>query len=110
MGCEFVKYKIFYHLGDELSSKTRVKTGFLIISEENLYLTESNSHIKSINNIVRVELAKIPGGGHCIKIYCNDCILYISVIRFCLFGSFVLVNYHKTIEVYKKLERLLLGK
>ena len=80
-----MKYKIFYNLGDELSAKTKVKTGSLLISENNIYLTESNSDIKSLNNIVKAELTTIPGGGHCIKIYCSDVILFISVIRFCLF-------------------------
>lgn len=103
-----MKYKIFYHFGDELSTKTKVKTGSLLISENNIYLTESNSHIEELNNIVNVELTTIPGSGHCIKIYCQDYNIFVSVIRFCLFDSFVLVNYRKTMEVYKRLERLLI--
>lgn len=101
-----MKYKIFYHFGDELSTKTKVKTGSLLISENNIYLTESNSNIKELNNIVNVELSTIPGSGHCIKIYFDDFIIFISVIRFCLFESFVLVNYRKTMEVYKKLKNI----
>jgi hypothetical protein len=99
-----VKYKIFYHFGDELSTKTKVKNGFLLISENNIYLTESDSNTRKLDNIVNVDLTTIPGGGHCIKIYCSDFIIFISVIRFSMFESFVLVNYRKTMEVYKKLK------
>lgn len=99
-----MKYKIFYHFGDELSIKTKVKTGSLLISENNIFLTENNSNIKELDNIVDVELTTIPGSGHCIKICCQDYNLFVSVIRFSLFESFVLVNYRKTMEVYKKLK------
>jgi hypothetical protein len=99
-----MKYKVFYHFGNELSSKTKVKMGVLIISENDIYLKESNSNIMKLIDIKKTELITILGGGHCIKIYCLDFSVFISVIRFCLFGSFALVNYYKTMEVYKKLE------
>ena len=59
-----------------------------------------------LKDIKSVEMTRLHGSGRLIKIQTNEDTVFLTVVRFCLFDMFAVVNFFKTGKLYKILEKM----
>ena len=102
-------FRIIYHCGDELTLRTKVKSGRL--ADDNGILTIVPRHEQqtiALGAIRSVELFMMNGIGSCLKIRNGDSTIFISVVRFCIAGQFSVVNMLGTRKLKALLEARIL--
>lgn len=99
-------YKVIYHLGDSISLKTKVKNGRLKVTSYNIIISGKEAINISLKDIVCVELFRLNGLGRMIKLtLSNDGFLFVSVVRCLISGQFAIINFLKTGQLQKSLEK-----
>lgn len=99
-----MKYRIAYHMGNRLDVKTKVDSGILTVNSGCIEisgarpLTIPNSALRS------VELFRLHGLGRMVKMVYGDSMIFLTVVRFNLFGYFLLINFLKTGALYERLK------
>jgi hypothetical protein len=99
-----MSYKVLYHQGEEVGVKTRGKVGHLTFESGRLLIRGEPQVSIPIEALHSVELLRMHGTGRMLKITSAGETLFVSVIRFSLFGLFAVVNYFATGRLQKELE------
>lgn len=104
-----VKYKVFFHQGEELGLKTRVLGGWAWLDNDALYIESTEDGLLQIPlaSILSAHLFKLHGSCHVIQLELHKKKLFLSVIRFLIAGQFILVNLYKTRELHRRLRALI---
>lgn len=88
------RYKVFFHLGEELNIKTRVEKGWAWVDEKGLNVA-SGTETFTISGVSAVELFRLHGSTRVIRVEHSGGRLFLSVVRW-MVGQFAVVNFLKT--------------
>ncbi len=102
-----MNYKVIYHCGDEISIKTKTKSGRLDLTDKLLTISGKETLSISTEQIKRVELFRLHGLGRMLKIIHNEGVLFVTVVRFFLFDYFAVTNFFKTGKLHQELTALI---
>ncbi|MEX0793681.1 MAG: hypothetical protein WD045_11125 [Pirellulaceae bacterium] len=102
-----MSYKVIYHEGDHVELRTKVRTGQLSLEDGLLQIHDGTVQSISFDSILSVELFRLHRAGRMLKITHTHGHLFVSVIRFNLFGYFALVNHFATGRLQGELEALI---
>ena len=97
-----MKYKVFFHQGDELSLKTRVDRGEAWLDDADLHVKGCAEFTIPRNQLLAVELFRLHGLGRVIRIEHTHGRLFLSAVRL-MIGQFAFINFFKTGTLYKAL-------
>ncbi len=98
-----MRYKVFFHFGDELTVKTKAMRGYAWLDESGLHVEGPNGCDIPSREIQHAELFRLHGLGRVIQVEFMGGRLFMSVIRF-MVGQFATVNFLKTGELLKELQ------
>lgn len=102
-----MKFKVLFHEGAEVSLATRGRTGWLTLAPEAVRI-DSDPPVVIPNEALRsVELFRMHNTGRMLKITHSGGTLFLTVVRFSLFGPFAIVNFLATGELAERLQRRL---
>ncbi len=104
-----MKYKIIYHLGDEIDVKTKTMNGHATLTPQNFEISGSSNVTISVGEINNVELFRLHGLGRMLKIEYGNHTIFLTVVRFCLFNFFALIDFSKTGRLRDELNKVLSG-
>jgi hypothetical protein len=90
-----MKYKVFFHRGDELSLKTRVSKGRAWLDNAGLHIDGQDRFTISSRDILEAELFRLHGLGRVIRIEHRGGRLFLSVVRL-MIGQFAFINFFQT--------------
>ena len=99
-------YKVMYHVGPDISLKTKVNEGILTIRDGAVSIEGKAPFDLPLENITSVELFRLHGLGRMIKVCCGEQNLFVSVIRFNFFGYFALINFFGTGRLRDELSKV----
>ena len=97
-------YNVVYHVGDAVDIKTRVETGRLELVADALVIHGDGELVVPFADLRSVELFRMHGTGRMLKIVHAGGTLFVSVVRFSLFGQFAVINFFATGELNKALK------
>jgi hypothetical protein len=100
-----MKFKIFYHRGDELSLKTRVSKGMAWLDADGLHIEGSDKFAIAPNDLVRAELFRLHGLGRVIQVDHRGGRLYLAVVRL-MIGQFAFISFFGTGKLQAQLSTL----
>jgi len=100
-------YRVMYHVGDELNLRTKVLTGRASLTQEALTIAGPSPIALPLRELRSVELFRLHGLGCVIRIAYEKDTVYVSVVRFVLFGYFAAINFLKTGELARRLRETL---
>jgi hypothetical protein len=96
-------YRVIYHIGDTVDLRTKAMVGRVLLTEDALTVAGPSPLQLPVRDIRSADLFRMHGLGRCIKISYDKGTVYISVIRFQLFGYFALINFFGTGELAGRL-------
>jgi hypothetical protein len=102
---DLVKYKVFFHQGDELSLKTRVSRGEAWIDESGLHVKGINEIVIPRSNLLDAKLFRMHGLARVIRLDHKQGRMFLSVVRF-MVGQFASVNFFKTGTLHTELKAI----
>ncbi|HWG45809.1 MAG TPA: hypothetical protein VN688_23815 [Gemmataceae bacterium] len=97
-------YKVLYHQGEAVSLKTKARVGRLSLEGDRLLIHGEPGVSVPLEALQSVELYRLHGTGRMLKIRHEGGTLFVSVIRFSLFGLFAVVNFFATGRLHEELE------
>jgi hypothetical protein len=97
------KYRVLYHVGDSVSVRTKALEGRLALTQDVLKITGPSPVELPVRELRSAELFRLHGLGRCIRISHDSGTLYVSVIRFLLFGYFGVINFFGTGDLARRL-------
>jgi hypothetical protein len=100
-----MKYKVFFHRGDELSLKTRVARGEAWLDGEGLHVMGSEEFTIPDRDLAAVALFRLHGLGRVIRVEHARGRLFLSVVRL-MIGQFAFINFFRTGTLYKELRAI----
>jgi hypothetical protein len=100
-----MRYKVIYHVGQELTIKTKVSSGTLTFQDESLCISGTSALTIPFSSVTSVDMFRLHGLGRMIKMVCNERTIYLTVVRLNLFGYFVIINFFRAGELYESLKR-----
>jgi hypothetical protein len=103
-----VKYKVFFHQGDELSLKTKVARGEAWLDDTGLHVSGPSQLLVRSEDLLATELFRLHGLGRVIRVEHRQGRLFLSVVRF-MIGQFAAINFFKTGELNKELAAVTRG-
>lgn len=98
-------YRVIYHVGKELSLKTKVSSGRLSFERDAACISGSPGLRIPFSEMTSVEMFRLYGLGRMIKVVCRDRTIFMTVVRFSLFAYFVIINFFRAGELYEALKR-----
>jgi len=99
------KYKVAYYIGDEIGIRTKVESGFVLYNDNELKLkSKIGICVADLMDTSQISLFMLHGLGSVLKIQVNNLTIFLSVVRFCIAGQFVLVNRSGTRKLRELLE------
>lgn len=104
-----MRYKVFFHQGEELGIKTRVNKGIAWLDETGLRIEGPETVSLSAGDITHVELFRLHGPGRVVKVDHRMGRLYLSVVRL-MIGQFAFINFFKTGSLHQELNALAASK
>ena len=99
-----MNYKIIYHIGDEINIKTKAEGGILSLQEQSILISGLSTFEVPYTSLHSAELFRLNGLGRMIKIACSDRTIFLTVVRLNIAGYFVIINFFKAGELYKKIK------
>jgi hypothetical protein len=96
------RYKVFYHSGQELDVKTRVKKGEALLTDSELRIADG-AIVLSRRNITSTRLFRLHGLGRVVQIDHSAGRLYIAVVR-AMIGQFAFINFFRTGDLFERLQ------
>jgi hypothetical protein len=90
-----MKYKVFFHRGDELSLKTKVSKGRAWLDDAGLHVEGPNGFTIPSGEILEAELFRLHGLGRVIRIDHKGGRIFRAVVRLML-GQFAIINFFRT--------------
>jgi hypothetical protein len=97
-----MKYKVFFHRGDELTLKTKVMKGHAWLDESGLHIEGPGGFAIPLGELQKAELFRLHGLGRVIRIEHLQGRLFLSVTRL-MIGQFAFINFFKTGALQKDL-------
>ncbi len=97
-----IKYKVFFHVGEELGLKTRVLKGCAWLDDAGLHVEGPVSDTVGLQDLRSVRMFRLHGLGRVIQIDHANGRLYLAVVRL-MIGQFALINFFKTGQMFKDL-------
>lgn len=92
-------FKVLFHEGPEASLATRGRTGRLTLTPDAAVIDSDPPVVIPHEALRSVELFRMHNTGRMLKVTHSGGTLFITVVRFSLFGFFALVNYFATGEL-----------
>jgi hypothetical protein len=100
-------YRVAYHVGDTLNLRTKALEGRAALTQDALKITGPTPVELPIHELRSAELFRLHGGGRCIRISHERGTVYVSVVRFMLFGYFALINFFGTGQLAHRLQEVI---
>src|SRR5260370_39791599 len=100
-----MKYKVFFHLGNELSLNTRVARGHAWVDDTGLHVKGPDEFTIPCSQLAGAELFRLHGLGRAIRVEHTQGRLFLAVVLL-MIGQFVFINFFKTGALYKELETI----
>jgi hypothetical protein len=97
-----MKYKVFFHQGDELSLKTKVARGEAWLDEIGLHVSGPSELLVRSEDLLAAELFRLHGLGRVIRVEDRGGRLFLAVVRF-MIGQFAIINFFRTGKLHKEL-------
>ena len=97
-----MKYKVFFHPGDELTLKTRVMKGYAWLDDSGLHIEGPGGFDIPLGELQEAELFRLHGLGRVIRIEHRQGRLFLAVTRL-MIGQFAFINFFKTGALHKDL-------
>jgi hypothetical protein len=95
---------VIYHVGDTLSLQTKGLEGRAALTQDALTITGPSPVEVPIRELRGAELFRLHGLGRFIRISHVQGTVYVSVVRFVLFGGyFASINFFRTGELARRL-------
>ncbi len=89
-------YLVIYHTEELLDLKTKMKIGRLFLEPDHLSIRGEAPMEIPFSSLQAVEMFRLHGLGRMLRIQHSGGLLVVSVVRFCLFGYFAMVNFLAT--------------
>lgn len=102
-----MEYKVIYHVGESVGLKTKGDVGRLTLSQEGLRIEGTSPVWVPRDCLSTVELFRQHGTGRMLKVSHKNGTLFVSAVRFTLFGLFAYVNFVKTGKLKRAIEALI---
>jgi len=99
-----VNYKVAYHVGETIGLKTKAKVGYVSMSNGCLQIRGEPEISIVLSTIRSIEIFRLHGTARMLKVIHEHGTLYVSVIRYCLFGYYVSVNFFATGQLMDELQ------
>jgi hypothetical protein len=97
-------YRVIYHVGDTLNLRTKGLEGRAALTQDALTITGPSPVEVPIRELRGAELFRLHGLGRFIRISYERGTVYVSVVRFVLFGGyFASINFFRTGELARRL-------
>jgi len=100
-----MKYKVFFHRGNELGLKTTVLKGYAWLDGSSLHIEGPESFDVPFDELQQVSMFRLHGLGRVIRIEYGHGRMFLSVTRL-MIGQFAFINFFKTGQLYKELSAL----
>jgi hypothetical protein len=104
-----MRYRVIYHVGRELTMKTRVSSGSLTIQDDVISISASSPVTIPFSEIVSVEMFRLHGLGRMIKLACKERTIFLTVVRINLWGYFIVINFFRARELYETIKKRVSG-
>lgn len=102
--------KVLYHQGEEIGLRTKARVGGLSLQDDRLVIRGEPEVSIALDSLRSVELFRLHGTGRMLKVIHEGGTLFVSVIRFSLFGLFAVVNSWGTRRLYDELQAAILDR
>jgi hypothetical protein len=99
------KYKVFFHVGNELGLKTKALKGRAWLDDSGLHVEGPTSVEIPLRDIKQVKMFRLHGLGRVIQVDYVDGRLFLSVVRL-MIGQFAFINFFKTGALFKQLSAI----
>ena len=100
-----MKYKVFFHRGDELSLETKVERGDAWLDDAGLHISSCSEFLIPSNDLLAAEMFRLHGLGRVIRVDHRGGRLFVSVVRF-MIGQFASINFFKTGKLLKEISAM----
>jgi hypothetical protein len=101
-----MKYKVFFHRGNDLTVKTRVERGYVWLDDNGLNIDGPGGQFSiPKTDLLSVELFRLHGLGRVIRIQTRSGHFFVSVVRF-MIGQFAAINFFKTGTLHERLRAM----
>jgi hypothetical protein len=102
--------KVLYHQGEEIGLRTEARVGGLSLQDDRLVIRGEAEVSIALESLRSVELFRLHGTGRMLKVIHEGGTLFVSVIRFSLFGLFAVVNSFGTRRLHDELQAAILDR
>jgi hypothetical protein len=99
-----MSYKVLYHQGVEIDLRTKAMVGRLSLEDGRILIRGEPEISIPVRALRSVELFRLHGTGRMLKVVHEGGTLFVSVIRFSLFGLFAVVNFFGTGRLQDELQ------
>lgn len=100
-----MSYRVIYHLGESMDTRTPVRTGKLVLTARGLRIDGGQAPLEiPFAEMDGVELFRLNGLGRMIRLTVPTGSLYVTVVWFCLGQVFACVNYRAAAELHRLLK------
>jgi hypothetical protein len=100
-----MRYKVIYHVGPEMSLKTKVSSGTLTWQDGAICISGSSQLTIPFTEVTDVEMFRLHGLGRMLKLVCKERTVFLTVVRINLFGYFVIINFFGAGKLYESLRQ-----
>ena len=107
LGGYAVSYKVLFHQGDSIDIQTKACSGRLSVEDGRILIVGESELSIPVGHLRSVELFRMHNTGRMLKVVHNQGTLFVTVIRFNLFGYFAMVNFFATGRLQKELQSLI---
>ncbi len=97
-----MKYKVFFHQGDDLGLKTKVWPGEARLNDGGLHISGPGEILLPEDSLLSAEMFRLHGLGRVIRVEHRHGRLFLSAVRF-MIGQFASINFFKTGKLHKEL-------
>ena len=101
-----MEFKIIYCMGDSIDIKTKVESGKAFLTENALMVEGPTPLSLDLSSITLVEMFRLHNTGRMIKVVSVSGTLFLSVVRFSVFGYFAVINFFKTGALFEMLKKV----
>jgi len=101
-----MSYKVIYYRGPSIGLRTRTRNGHLAVRGNSLTISGDDELSIPGGAIRDVELFRLHGLCRMLRIEHDRGTLFVTVVRFCLFNWFALVNSFQTGRLHQELQML----
>jgi hypothetical protein len=94
-----------YHIGESIDIKTKVKSGKALLTDKGLIVEGPTPLSIDFSSMTSVEMFRLHNTGRMLKIVSASGTLFLSVVRFNLFGYFAMINFFRTGTLFEMLKK-----